>query len=155
MIPVEVACLACLNNFKLFVPNLVSKFFKATTERFSWSFLYKCRSNNKFHKSDFFDLLSHLIPENYYHLAYNGDMIFLVDITQHFMCMSVFDNFEKYKKYSFMSLLKTNEEKEDNEEQSNSNEKEAGNSKINLEIQTEALEIHDIGQNPDEDICLF
>ena len=153
MIPVEIACMASVSNFKQFLPDLIPKFFKATEERFSWSFVYKCRNNNKFMKSEFFEVIGPLIPPNYYHLSYNGDMIIMVDVTQHLMCVSVFNNFEKYKKYSFACCLKSEGKgQNEEEEQEMDREKEEQETKNN---EGAKLEIHNVENNENEDISLF
>lgn len=156
MVPIEVACLASTANYKLFVPALVERFFGGTEEHFTWSFAYKCRNNNKFLKGDFFDFLTPLIPKNYSYLTYNGDMTFMLDITQHLMCISVFNDFDRYKKYSFMSLLaKEGKEADEAEEEGEKEGEQKTDGNRREDVKVTDLELHDVKDNPNEDISMF
>lgn len=50
MIPVERACLASIDNFELYMPDLITANFSETEENKTWCLLYKCRNNSKFFK---------------------------------------------------------------------------------------------------------
>ena len=111
MIPVEVGCLASMNNFKSYIKDLISKHFNSQEESKTWSMAYKCRNNNKFSKDQFLNIILELIPSNYRQLTYNGDITLFVDITQHLMCLGVYRLYNKFNKFSFeTSLNKVNKE---------------------------------------------
>ena len=99
-IPVEVACLATMDNFKIFMKQLIDKKMPKTIYNHTFSLIYKCRNNNKFVKGEFFDFLEENIPDNYRKLDYNGDYSIIVDITVHFMCLTITKDFIKYNRYS-------------------------------------------------------
>lgn len=106
-IPIEIACKASLTNFENFSKILIEKFLNKEEVNLTWSMVFKCRCNSKFNdKYEFLNYLKENIPKNYRHLDYKGDITFFIDITQHFMCLSIFRNFDKLKKFSFINLLK-------------------------------------------------
>ena len=111
-IPIEIACKASMPNFENFAEILIKKFLNENEENLTWSMVFKCRCNNKFNnKYDFLSFLETIIPKNYRHLDYKGDITFFIDITQHFMCLAIFRDFDKLKKFSFINLLNENKPK--------------------------------------------
>lgn len=104
MIPVERACLASIENFEKFMPELIEQSFPPAESR-TWCLLYKCRSNSKFYKEQFLQFLREKIPQSYKYIDYNADLHILIDITQHIMCLSVLSNFQAFRKFSFQKKV--------------------------------------------------
>ena len=153
MVPVECASVASLNNFKLLLPDLLENFLLDRENKFTWTFAFKCRNNNKFNnKIEFLDQILSQIPPNYEHVTYGGDVTFLLDITQHLMCVSVLKNYEKYKKFSFLAFSPKNDEESEksvnNEDFGEKSENEAKNDENgqnkNLNIEREEKEDIDL-----------
>ena len=151
-IPAEVACLASLGNFEKFMAELIARKMPQSNEDITWSFVYKCRNNNKFAKYEFYDLLEAMIPKNYRKIEYNGDFNIIVDITQHFMCLVATSHFSDTNKFS---LLKKSEKEEgndsDTENIADKHKQKSDNHKMNTEHQPVG-----VGNNEEkDDIDLF
>lgn len=114
-VPVEVACLASSDNFQTFMGELVAKKMPESETHHTWSLVYKCRNNSKFAKFEFLDFLDGAIPKNYRRIDYNGDYNVIVDITQHFMCLTISTHFLEYNKFS-MSRKEKKEEADEKQQ---------------------------------------
>ena len=120
--PIEIACDAAMPAFKNFAPNVIKKFFPENEltrdQNFTWDIGFKCRNNSKFNKNQFLDFLNQELPNCYAQKIVNPDKIFMVDITQHIMCLSVIDGNKKIRNYNVnpfaheLQQIKVNEKRE-------------------------------------------
>ena len=106
MYPIEYCVDASLENFQKYAAILVERHFPANPPTpVTWCVKFKCRSNSKFTRIVFLDVLLGLIPEGYQFLQYKGTQEFFVDITQHTMCLSVLSPCSDDRYYSFQKAV--------------------------------------------------
>lgn len=128
MIPIEACCYCNLKNFEALFNNLLEiKDFKNLNEERTYSIELKLRNNNKYNKSDFISKTKELLNnyKNLKFLDYKGYYTIFIDITQHLLCFSIFDSYDKVKKYSINTMEKLIEynKKINNPKDNNDNEK--------------------------------
>lgn len=113
--PIEYAVDATIENFEKCAAKLVEKHFPPLPQKEgrlpTWCLKFKCRSNNKFSKGMFQDILLKLMPTGYHFLQYKADSEFFVDITQHVMCISVLSPYSDDRYYSFQKCFEKPAEK--------------------------------------------
>jgi len=105
--PIQFAVDASLENFERYMTPMVQQHLPecATMQRVTWCLRFKCRSNSKFKRDDFFSVLLKLIPPCYHFIQYKADREVFVDITHHTMCLAILQPYSEHKYYSFQKML--------------------------------------------------
>ncbi len=105
MIPIQLAGAPSVENFDQALERLVKDNTELIQDLKTWCLVFKQRNNNnKFNKLSFLEIskskLSQLNQRDY-----NGDLTVFLDITNNLMCINIFKNFEKHKRFQ---LIRTN-----------------------------------------------
>ena len=114
--PIQFAVDASLENFEKYMAPMVLQHLpeNAELQRTTWCLRFKCRSNSKFKRDDFFSILLKLIPPCYHFIQYKADVEVFVDITHHTMCLAVLKPYSEHKYYSFQKMIEQSAPKQKN-----------------------------------------
>ena len=110
--PIEICMKYSLENFKIKIKELISKYFKEDNDKIkTWKIELRIRNNNSINKKELMDIILKSVNINKYKVDYKKpELTFLVEISCNLLCLSVLENYFEYKGYNIQSLSKTDDE---------------------------------------------
>lgn len=141
--PIQYAVDASLSTFESLMEKMVKEKLPEHTEiqKKTWCLRFKCRSNSKFKRDDFFSVLLRLVPPCYHFIQYKGDTEIFIDITHHTMCLSILTPYSDHKYYSFQKCI---EQPSPKQKPTHDTEDEKQEEEEDEELEEEASEKSDI-----------